>query len=933
MAKKAPTKKSFGKKPSSRKKYTFNVKDAEGRHLVIVESPTKAKTINKYLGRGYHVMASVGHVRDLPKSAPKGSSKEDQVLPGVDLARNFEPTYEILPDKKDTVANLRKAAKVATDVYFATDLDREGEAIAWHLAEALKVPTHQAKRVVFNAITKSALEAAFASPRGIAVPRVDAQQTRRILDRIVGYQVSPLLWRKVAGGLSAGRVQSVATRLVVERERAIEAHVPEESWKLTGFFTPEMEKAGKLGDAWRKFLKESGEDVTIKDQNGFLSEHGVLRAELDTVGGKKWKTDDRQQALELAEALGFVLDDAVETEHPDEKGPAKNQVCFLGTIGNAPAYAIDSVETKRTKRRPAPPFITSTLQQRASSYLSFNLKRTMRVAQQLYEGIDLKGSRGQTGLITYMRTDSTHLAGEAVAAARTYIENKLGKEYRPEDKPRFYKSANQDAQEAHEAIRPTDVTITPSEIRNQLSEEQFRLYDLIWRRFVACQMVDAEFDSTSIVIRCEKADATFRASGSVMVFDGFMRISGVPKSDEVLLPKGLVAKKPVAPIDLDPRQQFSSPPARFTEASLQKELEKEGIGRPSTYAAIIGTIQDRKYVETVNARDKRLMATDLGKVVNDKLIEAFPGILDVGYTREMESQLDEIENGGRDWRKTLSDFYRPFKVQLDDAMANMTHAKAATEVSEHRCPTCGSPCEYRLGKNGRFLSCTAFNVPPLEVKPEGHPTAPDGSPWLLHKAKGRARPKITTAEGDVKLGWTKLTKDDKERFMNLSEQMPEPCKYAAPIDRDGKPQAPELTDVLCPVDGEPMIQRTGRFGPFLASSNYPQVQYILKLHPKTGAVVTPKVEPLTTEKVCPKCEERPLYLRDGKHGLWLSCSGFPKCRGRESFGGLDEEEQKDLQKQWDAHVKANPLPEVRTADGRVLQDEDNYVPRLLEDVA
>lgn len=931
MAKASPKKSFSKKKTSSRKKYTFNAKDAEGRHLVIVESPTKAKTINRYLGRDYHVMASVGHVRDLPKSAPKGSKKEDQVLPGVDLARNFEPTYEILPDKKDTVANLRKAAKVATDVYFATDLDREGEAIAWHLAEALNVPTDQAKRVVFNAITKSALEAAFASPRGIAIPRVDAQQTRRILDRIVGYQVSPLLWRKVAGGLSAGRVQSVATRLVVERERAIEAFVPEEFWKLTGFFTPEMARAGALGDAWRGFLKKAGEDVTIKDQNGWLSENGVLRAELDTVAGKKWKSDDRETALALAEKLGFVLDDAVETEHPDQKGPAKKQVRFVGGIGNAPEYRIASVETKRTRRRPSPPFITSTLQQRASSYLGFNLKRTMRVAQQLYEGIDLKGSRGQTGLITYMRTDSTFLSGEAIGAARGYIEEKLGKQYRPEDKPRFYKSSNKDAQEAHEAIRPTDVTITPSSIQNQLSEEQFRLYDLIWRRFVACQMVDAEFDSTSIILECPRAEATFRASGSVLVFDGFMRISGVPKSDEVLLPKGLTENKPIAPIDLDPRQQFTSPPARYTEASLQKELEKEGIGRPSTYAAIIGTIQDRKYVETVNARDRRLMATDLGKVVTDKLIEAFPEILDVGYTRDLEAQLDDIENDGRDWRKTLGDFYKPFKVQLDNAMANMTHAKAVTEESDHVCPTCGAKCEYRLGKNGRFLSCTAFNVPPVEVKPEGQKTAPDGSAWLLHKAKGKARPKITTADGETKLGWTKLTKTDKERFMNLSEQMPEPCKYACPIDRDGNPQAPELTDVLCPVDQQPMIQRTGRFGPFLASSNYPEVQCIVKLHPKTGAVVTPKVEPFVTEMVCPKCEERPLNLRDGKHGLWLGCSGFPKCRGREGFTKLPDEEQADLTKLWEKHVAEHPLPEIKTADGRVIRDEDNYVPQLLED--
>ncbi|MEM8494959.1 MAG: type I DNA topoisomerase, partial [Planctomycetota bacterium] len=759
--------------------------------------------------------------------------------------------------------------------------------------------------------------------RSIETNRVDAQQARRILDRIVGYQVSPLLWRKVAGGLSAGRVQSVATRLVVEREREIEAFVPDEYWKITGFFTPSVEDAAKLGDAWRDFFytAEDQNDRTVKEQNAWLSERGVMRAELVEVGGKKFEATNRDAALKAAASLGFALTDTRETEDENAKGPAQHKVKFLGGVASgSPDFAITEITTKRTSSRPGPPFITSTMQQQASTRLGFNLQRTMRVAQQLYEGIDLKGARGQTGLITYMRTDSTHLSKDALDMARSWIGGKYGDQYLPE-KPNFFKSSNKDAQEAHEAIRPTDATITPESIRQRLSEEQFKLYDLIWRRFLACQMTPAQFDATAITIEPKGTSAKFRATGRTLVFDGHLKVTGLPKSDDVLLPQGLAENQPVAPIDLDPTQHFTAPPPRFTEASLQKKLEEEGIGRPSTYAAIIGTIQDRKYVETVTPRDKRLMATDLGKVVNDMLVEAFPGILDVGYTRELEAHLDEIESDNRDWRKTLHEFYDPFVEKLEHAMVNVRHAKAVSEPAPHQCPKCDSGTEYKFGRNGRFLSCCAFNVPPIKIEVEDHP-----GEWWLHKAKGKARPKVLSEDASDKVLWTKLTKDDKAKFQAMSDEMPEPCTYAAPIDRHGNPMEPELTDVLCPIDDQPMIRRTGRFGPFLASSNYPEVQFILKLDPKKGHVVLPKTPPMTTEIICPKCDTNPYYVRDGKNGLWLSCSGFPKCRGRGSFKNLEDDVAADLEKAWKKHEKENPVPQVKTVTGHVITDEEMYVP-------
>ncbi|WP_417731430.1 type I DNA topoisomerase [Rosistilla oblonga] len=903
----------------SAKKYAFDPKDVTGKHLVIVESPTKAKTINKYLGNDYFVMASVGHVRDLPKSAPKGAKRKDHPVPGVDLQNNFSPTYEVMPDKKPTVTNLQKAAKQAQDVWFATDLDREGEAIAWHLAEALGVPTAQAKRVVFNAITKGDIARAFQNPRTIATNVVNAQQARRIVDRIVGYQVSPLLWRKVAGGLSAGRVQSVAVRLVVEREREIEAFIPDEFWKINALFATDLAKTGEIAGKWSSWSGE--EERTLKQQNEWLSQQKCLRAELVRFGGAKFEPSDRAVALDAAQQLGFSLDEAIETEDPKGKGPAKNRVTFVGKVGDAPEYKITSIETRRTTSRPSPPFITSTMQQAAANRLGFQLQRTMRTAQQLYEGIDLKGTRGQTGLITYMRTDSTHLSGEALDMSRTFIEQNYGKDYLPE-KPNFYKSSNKDAQEAHEAIRPTDATLTPAMVKSHLSDEQYKLYKLIWERFISCQMLPAQWDSTSIEIQPTGVDATLKASGRTLVFDGFYRASGVPTSDDIVLPK-LNEGEQLGPMEIDPQQKFTSPPPRFTEASLQKRLEEEGIGRPSTYAAIISTIQDRKYVEPVAQRDRRLKATDIGKVVTDKLVEAFPEIMDVGYTRRMEAGLDEIETGQEEWQKLLHRFYDPFKDALEQAMENTSHAKAEFEPApDHlKCPKCGAPTCYRFGRNGRFLGCTKFMVEPVEVQAEGH----DGT-YLLQKARGKARPQLLHKETSAKLGWMKLTKDDKAKFQKISDEMPERCDYAAPIDSDGNPMLPEETDVLCPEDGTPLIKRTGRFGPFLASQNYPEVKFILKLDPKKGTVVLPKTEPMVSELTCPKCEEHPLYVRDSKRGLWLSCSSFPKCRGRVGFSSLEEDQQKKIEADWAAWVEAHPLPVIKTIEGQVV--EDGYEPKL-----
>jgi DNA topoisomerase-1 len=854
-----------------------------GKQLVIVESPAKARTINKYLGPQYVVLASIGHVRDLPSRNPKGDKSP---VPGVNLEKDFEPTYEILPGKAKQINELKRAAKHASDIWFATDLDREGEAIAWHLAEELGIPPSKAKRVIFAAITREDIEHAFQHPHSIDMDRVNAQQARRVLDRIVGYQVSPLLWKKVARGLSAGRVQSVAVRLIVERERETRAFIPDEYWQITANFTPETAKAAGLVQSWREVSSrrdEKGNEPTLKFLNAWLAEHGAFKAELVEIGGEKFElrregkpakggpqangngklpdfADDELpvRACQVAEAAGLRHIRGEITRDEKGKGPAQWIRTITGDVDPTTPYRVKSIETRRTTSRPPPPFITSTLQQAASSRLGFAARRTMQAAQALYEGVEIPGE-GPVGLITYMRTDSTHLSGQALDMAREFIKRQFGDRYLPE-KPNFFSSSNKAAQEAHEAIRPTSLAYPPSRVRHALKPDQFRLYSLIWDRFLACQMTPAQWDSTTVLIeggRDPRSPLVFRATGRTLVFDGFYKVTGVPTaSDEQTLP-GLREAQPVAPFAVEPRQRFTSPPPRYSEASLIKTLEAEGIGRPSTYASIIQVIQDRKYVEQM---DRRFYATDLGEVVTDKLVEAFPEIMDVGYTRDMEGQLDKVEEDHIDWVEMLHRFYGPFKDALEHAHDNLKHAKAEIHPApkEFRCAKCGSDLVYRFGKNGRFLSCARY-------------------------------PK---------------------------------CDYACPVDRDGNPRPIEHTDVACPQCGGPMLKRTGRFGPFLGCMRYGDEKNpcdgILNID-KKGHVTAPSPPPLVTDLKCEKCGS-PMNLRSGIRGPWLGCSAFPKCRGRMAWNKLDEPHRKRLEEQLHAHDKANPVPVIRTLEGRPLTD-------------
>jgi DNA topoisomerase-1 len=821
-------------------------------NLVIVESPAKAKTINKYLGSDYKVMASVGHVRDLPKSA-KG-----QPVPGVDIDHDFAPTYVVVKGKGKIVKELQSAAKTAETVWFATDLDREGEAIAWHLAQELKIPADEAKRVVFDAITKKDISHAFEHPRPIDMDRVNAQQARRILDRIVGYQASPLLWKKVAGGLSAGRVQSVAVRVVVEREREIRAFVPDESWKVVARLTLDAATVTDLASQWEAFcatIDDDGKGPTIKARNLWLGKHGALRAELFELNGQRFQLttsgDDPKDLSEdvqaVAEAVG--LDDVavMSEEDPAGKGPAKWRRTASGALTAGVEYAISDITTTRKPARPRPPFITSTLQMSASNALGFGARRTMRAAQALYEGVTIPGE-GAVGLITYMRTDSTHLSDEAIASARAYIKDAHGDQYLPE-KPVYYKTSNKDAQEAHEAIRPTEASRHPDTLPSSLDDDPRRLYRLIWNQFIACQMVPAQWDNTAIMLTRsdQETGAVLRTTGRVLAFDGHFRVSGVPTSaDEQNLPP-LETGDALHPFDFSISQQFSSPPSRYTEAGLVRKLEQEGIGRPSTYAAIIDVIQNRSYVEKSGSSFR---PTDLGEVVTDKLIEAFPRLMEVGYTREMEEHLDEVAQNRLDWVSMLRDFYGRFSASLERAHEEMTHAKAETQPAPYLCPECDAPTMYRFGRSGKFLSCTTY---------------PD-------------------------------------------------CRYAAPIDQQGRPMMPERVNLACPEDGSGMELRSSRFGKFLASLNYPDTKFVLNLD-KKGGIKLPAVPPLLTELVCEKCEA-PLNLRRGARGPWLGCSTFPKCRGRGSWAKLPEDIQPVLEKALEAHEAKYPQITLKTLDGR-----------------
>jgi DNA topoisomerase-1 len=747
-------------------------KTTSKKSLVIVESPAKAKTIHKYLGPDFEVKASMGHVRDLPS---KGLN--------VDIENDFEPTYDIMPGKKRTVTALKAAIKKCDELYLATDLDREGEAIAWHLAQLLGVPEEKTYRVIFNAITSTSIKQAFAEPGKLDMDKVMAQQARRILDRIVGYQISPLLWKKVARGLSAGRVQSIAVKIIVEKEKEIRKFEPQEYWLIPAVFTADLQN--DYSQKWLDFMQTKSENdkpPTLAEQSKWLTEHNAFKAELYKIDDKEFKASGKEQAEPVFNALKKA------------------------------EFKLADLQTKQSVSRPSAPFITSTLQQAAANRLGFATKRTMRVAQQLYEGIDL-GSMGSLGLITYMRTDSTHLSGEAIKEVRKYIEAHLGQDYMPKE-AKFYAS-KKNAQQAHEAIRPTDVDLTPDDIKPFLSEEQYKLYNLVWRRFVACQMTSAKWDVTNLKISTQTPVGCcwYRTTGRILVFDGFTKVWPIT-SNEQQLPSMQVDQQ-LAAVDIKAEQHFTKPPARYTEAALVKALEKEGIGRPSTYASIISTIQDRKYVEQ---KEKKFYATDIGEVVTEKLCEYFPKIMDIAFTRYMEEQLDKIEEQHLDWLGVLKDFYGPFKESLEKAQAEMKHAKAEVTPSEYECPKCGKQLVYRFGKNGKFLSCSTypdctFACPcdkegkMVEEKLSEHECPECGKP-MVHKS-GRFGP-----------------------FLGCSDY-PE-CKTTLKLDKEGnvlppKPP-PEPTGVKCYKckNGE-LVIRQSKKGPFMGCNKFPKCRTIISI--------------------------------------------------------------------------------------------------------
>ncbi|HYB43123.1 MAG TPA: type I DNA topoisomerase [Candidatus Methylomirabilis sp.] len=654
------------------------------RALVVVESPTKVKTIQKYLDSKYVVKASMGHVRDLPKSKL-----------GVDEKKSFKPEYRVLPAKKKVLEDLKKAAAGVEALYIATDPDREGEAIGWHLAQELRVPKARTYRILFNEITKPAVTAAFEHPGRIDTNKVNAQQARRVLDRLVGYKLSPLLWEKVRRGLSAGRVQSVAVRLITEREREIQAFVPVEYWSL---------------------------HARLRAQNP-----PEFVATLREVQGRKAALASEADTLAVMTAL------------------------------HGAQWKVRSVNRGERRRNPAAPFITSTLQQDAGRKLHFTAKKTMMLAQQLYEGIAL-GPEGEIGLITYMRTDAVRVAPEAQAEAREWIARRFGREYLPSAAPVY--RAKKNAQEAHEAIRPTSVAREPKLLARFLSKDQLALYRLIWERFLASQMLPAVYDTVAADI--DAAECVFRAQGSTLRFAGFTAVY-VESREESEPPAEDEAEAVVPPLEvgellrllaLDPKQHFTQPPPRYTEASLVKALEEQGIGRPSTYAQILSTIQDRGYVR----REKgTLFPTDLGMQVNDLLVPHFPEVMDVEFTAQLEESLDKIEEGDADWADTVEAFYKQFARDLKSAGKKMENIKAGQEIGE-ACPECGKPLVKKFGRFGSFVACSAY--------PE--------------------------------------------------------CKYTKDLSGGREKPADEPTDEICPTCGKPMVIKHGRFGKFIACSGYPE---------------------------------------------------------------------------------------------------------------
>ncbi len=713
--------------------------------LIIVESPSKARTLARFLGSQYTVLASMGHVRDLPKSKI-----------GVDVENDFSPVYEVIKGKEKQIRELKAAAKKADATLLAADPDREGEAIAWHLTQALGL--HDPDRIVFHEITRAAVEAALAQPRKIDRSLVAAQEARRVIDRLVGYRLSPLLWRKVRAGLSAGRVQSVAVRLVVDRETEIEAFVPVESWTI---------------DA-----------VVAKDGGNPFKARLVGRRSDSVAAGDREKLElgSRPEADEVLRALAID-----ESGHP---------------TAATPPFAVRSVETRETSRQAPLPYTTSTLQQDASTRLRMAPRRTMSIAQQLYEGVDL-GSAGSTGLITYMRTDSTRISDSARDDTHEYIGSEFGKEYVRTGAARRAKAGG-NIQDAHEAVRPTDVTRTPDSIRQHLQAPQLRLYELIWRRFVASQMSAAKYLNTRAAI--DAGDYEFRASGSRVIFDGFQKVwkRDEEKDGEDPLP-ALDGGDRLTCVEVLSEQHFTQPPPRYTEASLIKELEERGIGRPSTYAPTLETIQERNYVRQ---EERRLHATELGKTVDSVLRANFPEIVDVAFTAELEKRLDGVEDGRREYVRTVREWYEPFAKTLEKAESTMQRVKVPARETGETCPECEvGQLVVREGRFGEFIGCSRFPActyikdrKSAEVETTGEACPQCGKP--LVQRRGRRGPFIGCS------GFPECTYIKNER--------PGARAAATP---------PEPTGEMCPDCGKPLVKRQGRYGPFVSCSGYPQCKY------------------------------------------------------------------------------------------------------------
>ncbi len=792
---------------------------ATGRALVIVESPAKAKTIEKYLGKGFEVRASVGHIMDLPKNEI-----------GVELKkRTFEPELVVSPGKEKVVDQLKKLAAKADEVYLAPDPDREGEAIAAHLAMQLGKSAQERKkirRVTFNEITKKAVQEAFKHARDIDQNLVDAQQTRRVLDRLVGYQISPLLWDKVRRGLSAGRVQTVALRLVVEREGEIGDFKPVEYWTLDAELHPERQADKKFK---ARFVGIDGEPVRV------------------TNGKDKDEKD-------------VFISNSV---------PDKRQMDAVLTALEGAKWSVISIQSREQQRRPLPPFITSQLQRDAANKLGFNVRRTMGVAQRLYEGVDL-GAEGTTGLITYMRTDSPRVAPEAMTSAREWIAKNLGQNYLPAT-ANVYKG-KKDAQDAHEAIRPTDAARTPESIARFLSDEQLKLYTIIWKRFVASQMVPAIYDVTTANIAAisSKARKTydFRVSGSVQRFDGFLKVYEVSedkKDDDDETANRLPSLDGVKALGLDqlfPEQHFTQAPPRYNEASLVKELEERGIGRPSTYASIINTIQDREYVVKHGGSRGRFYPTEIGVVVCGLMVKNFPYIFDTKYTAKLEEELDDIEEGKEKWTDLLNGFYDHFEDELKVAGKKMENIKRMEQRTTEKCELCGSPLVLKWGKFGTFFACSAYDKK-------------DPSSCTFTKENIAAKPDLNTPEaqeaGDTEEYCENCGKVMVMRrglfgpFMACPDYNADPpCKTFRKLSSKQQQKPPEPTGEDCPVCGKPLVLRQGAYGEFVSCSGYPKCKYV-----KQNLIEGMK---------CPKCGEGDIAERKARRGnVFWGCTNYPKC--------------------------------------------------------